>query len=80
MRIEPNESVSRLLIEHGAEFDLWTAATLGDLDRTNELLAEEANPVVRIITARNSGVPQEFGRSLLRLPHVQLDRFQRPKR
>ncbi|MEM7384992.1 MAG: M56 family metallopeptidase [Verrucomicrobiota bacterium] len=40
-----DNDATRLLLRHGAEFDLWVAAAMGDLGRARELLAEDPSRV-----------------------------------
>ena len=40
-----DNEATRLLLDHGAEFDLWVAAAMGDLVRARELLAGDPSQV-----------------------------------
>lgn len=57
---EEYRRVARLLIEHGAEFDLWVAVELEDIERARELLASDPSLAKRHYLPNNARLSGGF--------------------
>ena len=70
-----DNAATRLLLKHGAEFDLWVAAAMGDLARARGILAEDPSQVAvdfMPFSHHSDGLPMVVAATLGHLEMVRL--------